>query len=250
MDIREVPQGNFNRHPWEISRTEMLLGTLDKYTGDIRKEADSLVVADIGAGDMYFDKVYLERFPQDKIFAVDIGYTDFSSDRDNLFMSNTLEQVPEPLFDMTFSLNSLEYIPDEKEFLKKLSNRLRPGGLIFFILPAHRFLFSEHDVFVKGLRRYGRKEFKRLIESVDELELLDSFYFYASLFAIRGAEKMLRIPTDRAQKNVPSWRYSAEHPVTRLFTAFLNADFKLCYLLSRLKIRVPGLSILAVCVRK
>lgn len=129
MDIREVPQGNFNRHPWEISRTEMLLGTLDKYTGDIRKEADSLVVADIGAGDMYFDKVYLERFPQDKIFAVDIGYTDFSSDRDNLFMSNTLEQVPEPLFDMTFSLNSLEYIPDEKEFLKKLSNRLRPGGL-------------------------------------------------------------------------------------------------------------------------
>jgi len=146
-------------------------------------------------------------------------------------------------------MNLMEYIQDERDFLEDLAAKIQPGGTLFFILPAFQFLFSEHDRYVKGLRRYSLSKFKKMIKDVKGIELQVSFYFYSTLFTIRAIKKILCIPTDKDQRNVPVWKYPEDHCVTKVITALLNADYRIWYFLQQIGLKLPGLSMFAICRR-
>lgn len=247
MDIREVPQGAFNRHPWEISRAEMTISIMANCLSDIHKKSKGLNVVDIGAGDMYFDKEYLQLFPNDKVWAIDNEYKAFISGHDHICMAKEIDEINGVKFDVAILMNLMEYLHDEVRFLKELTTHMQQGGKMFFILPAYSFLFSEHDVYVKGLRRYSFKSFEEIIKKAQGVDLQDSFYFYFSLFSVRAMEKLLHMPADKTQKKVPLWKYPATHFYTRAITAMLNADFHVWRLLQKTGIKLPGLSLFAVC---
>jgi hypothetical protein len=52
------------------------------------------------------------------------------------------------------------------------------------------------------------------------------------------------------QTGVGSWRLGEKHPATRTICAVLNIDFFICGLLAKLRVRLPGLSLLAVCRKR
>ncbi len=247
MDIREVPEGEFNRHPWEISRAKMTISIMASCLRDIHKDSQGLNIADIGAGDMYFDKEYLKVFPKDRIWAIDDEYKVFTSEHDHILIAKAISEFSGEKFDVAVMMNLMEYIPDEVRFLEELITHMQPDGILFFILPAYSYLFSQHDVYVKGLRRYNHRSFKKIIENTRGVELKTSFYFYSSLFIIRTFKRVLRIPTDTDQRKVPLWKYSADHFYTRAITAMLNIDFHVWRLLQKTGIKLPGLSLFAVC---
>ena len=249
MDIREVPFGNMNRHPWEISKTTETIKIITEYFAGIHDSGQNLIIADIGAGDMYFDKEYLERFPDDTIYAIDNEYKSFSSGCKNLYMAQSIEELNEVNFDAVVLMNLMEYIQDEREFLENLTTRMHPGGTLIFILPAFQFLFSEHDRYVKGLRRYSIKRFKKILKDVKGIELQVSFYFYSTLFLVRAIKKVLHIPTDKDQRNVPVWKYPRNHCVTKVITALLNADYRIWRFLQQIGLKIPELSMFAICKR-
>lgn len=250
MDIREVPDGEFNRHPWEISRTKQTISVVAKYLTELYIDKNKLAIANIGAGDMYFDKEYLKCYPEDTIYAIDCEYKMFSSGADNIYMANDINKFNNVSFDVVILMNLMEYIQDETSFLEGLATHMQHGGIVFFILPAFQFLFSEHDKYVKGLRRYSDRRFKKKMKDIKGLEFQESFYFYSTLFLIRAIKKVLGIPTDKDQKNVPAWKYSRDHIITRLLTGLLNFDFRVCLGLQRIGLKLPGLSLFVVCVRE
>jgi len=64
----------------------------------------------------------------------------------------------------------LEHIPDEDRFLSALLFHLAPRGKLILNVPAGRWAFSEYDVAVGHVRRYGIEEL-RSVALRNEIEM-------------------------------------------------------------------------------
>lgn len=247
MDLREVSNENIERHPWELSRTRKIMDVCKTALASLHTKGD-LKIANIGAGDTYFDQCYLSEFPSDFIYAVDTGYDNLDADVPNIQKVHDLSSVSvEDKLDAIFMMDSLEYMPDDAAYLKNILEKVRPGGKLIFTLPAYQFLFSDHDVHVENLRRYSVSSFQKITSQVPTLRILDFHYFYFSLFCVRFLKKILHIPIDKDQKITAAWKYGRKNIITVFLTACLNADYWVCKQLHFLRIFIPGLSLVVVC---
>lgn len=250
MDINEYTGNRIHRHPWELSRSSCILSEIAPYIRKLGGENRALRFIDIGPGDLYFDRLLLRTFPSHVLYAVDIGYKKQKQIRENIHLYRTLEETDARDLDYGLMMDSLEYMPDDDSYLRKISARIRPGGYLFFTLPAFRFLFSDHDRIVKNLRRYDRTGFENLMRRLGNWSVVKSHYFYTSLFLVRLMQKTLRLPIDPEHKVTTGWRFGKKHPVTRLVVAALNFDYRIHRILDASGIRLPGLSLFVVCQKQ
>jgi SAM-dependent methyltransferase len=97
----------------------------------------------------------------------------------------TLDDVKElGLFDTLLYIDVLEHIEHDREELVKASGRLRPGGHLVVLSPAHPFLFSPFDRAIGHFRRYTRKSLVALEPpdlEIAKIRYLDSVGIIASL---------------------------------------------------------------------
>ena len=247
MDLNETTEEVVNRHPWELSRTGCVLSVFSKYLEKLHKNQEGKRYINVGAGDLYFDKVLLGKYEKDEVHAVDLGYKELGAEGSNIRKYHYLEEIEDGKFDYAIMMDSLEYMKDDVAYVTKVSSRLRKGGYFFFTLPAFPMLFSEHDVHVKNLRRYSRQSFYKLIGQVPGLEIKEDYNFYTSLFLVRFLQKFLHLPIDKEQKVTAKWGFKETGLITRFFTGCLNLDFAVNKALSKIGIRLPGLSMLVVC---
>lgn len=63
---------------------------------------------------------------------------------------------PDAAFDAVICSDVLYHLDDDQAALKELYRVLRSGGTLVVNVPAHRWLWSYHDVTVHGRRRYER----------------------------------------------------------------------------------------------
>jgi SAM-dependent methyltransferase len=63
---------------------------------------------------------------------------------------------PAPAFDAILYLDVLEHIADDAGEVREAALRLRPGGVLAVLAPAHRWLFSAFDAALGHHRRYTR----------------------------------------------------------------------------------------------
>lgn len=247
MDLNETTEEVLNRHPWELSRTGCVLNALSGYMDDLHKNRKSKCYINIGAGDLYFDGVLLAKYKDDELYAVDLAYKDLVSEETNIHKFHYFEEIGNQKFDYAIMMDSLEYMENDVDYVTKVSSHLRKGGYFFFTLPAFPVLYSEHDVHVKNLRRYSRKSFYEVIHQVPGLKIKEDFNFYTALFLIRFFQKFLHLPIDKNQKVTAHWYFKEKGLITRFFTGLLNLDFAVNKAFSKIGIRLPGLSMLAVC---
>jgi SAM-dependent methyltransferase len=81
-------------------------------------------------------------------------------------------------------IDVLEHIENDSDELAAAAERLRPGGCIVALSPAHPYLFSPFDEAVGHFRRYTRTSITAITPKTLELcrlELLDSVGYFASL---------------------------------------------------------------------
>lgn len=65
-------------------------------------------------------------------------------------------------FDLIVMLDVLEHIDDDLKTLTVLKNQLHKGGQLLITVPAFRFLWSSHDVFVHHKRRYHLPDLQKI----------------------------------------------------------------------------------------
>jgi SAM-dependent methyltransferase len=116
------------------------------------------------------------------------------------FVCGTLDTLnPSDLFDTLIYIDVLEHIEDDRGELSKAASRLRAGGRLIVLSPAHQRLFTPFDAAVGHFRRYDRAMLRRITPPdlpVERLLYLDS----AGLLLSAGNAVLLRqsMPT-RAQ---------------------------------------------------
>lgn len=73
--------------------------------------------------------------------------------------------LPANCIDLITALDLIEHIRDDAGLLGEFHRVLRPGGLALMSVPAHKNLWSSHDVALHHHRRYEKTEFRALVEA-------------------------------------------------------------------------------------
>ena len=78
-----------------------------------------------------------------------------------------LEHLPFPPaeFDLLFALDVLEHIEDDAGALAELRRVSAPGAALVVTVPAHQWMWTEHDVQLHHVRRYARPEIEERARS-------------------------------------------------------------------------------------
>lgn len=72
---------------------------------------------------------------------------------------------PDERFDVVISCDVLEHIEGDRQAMAEMVRVLKPGGICVLTVPAHRWLWSEHDEALDHLRRYEAAGLRDLIEA-------------------------------------------------------------------------------------
>jgi SAM-dependent methyltransferase len=82
-------------------------------------------------------------------------------------------------FDLVVCMNVLEHIEDDLGALSHMVRLVRPGGVLFLLVPAHQFLYTPFDRESGHYRRYSRRHMQGLMRraALGEGWKLRQFYF-------------------------------------------------------------------------
>ena len=122
--------------------------------------------------------------------------------------------------------------------LRSMRACLKPGGVLLLNLPAYPWLLSGHDHAVDNVRRFGRKEVRRMLEGAGFAQLRVG-YWNSLLFPLMVLQRL----THRGRKSDVTLLPA---PIERLFGAAIAFESRL----REFGLRFPfGGSILATAVR-
>lgn len=121
-------------------------------------------------------------------------------------------------FDLVLASDVLEHLENDAAAVREVSRVLKKGGLFIATVPAHKYLWSYHDVALHHKRRYTKKEFSNLLKQtfdVEQLSWIHSVIFLPTLL-VRGIKTVFG-------KNAGESDVKKINPV-------LNVIGKICYL--------------------
>ncbi len=104
--------------------------------------------------------------------------------------SCTIAELPaNQAFDCILYIDVLEHIEDDHGELRRAAERLRPGGYVVVLSPAHSFLFSEFDRQIGHFRRYDTKTLTAVSPASTQLHKL--FYLDSLGIMLSLANRLL-----------------------------------------------------------
>ena len=222
---------NINRHPWELSRVECLIKEIKNYHNGKN-------ILDIGCGDSYLDYRLMNEINDiDKFYGIDI-YAKEEFNDGKYFVVNNYNSLKNKFFDTILMFDVLEHVENDSDFLKNtVAPMLKDNGKIIMTVPAYQCLFSKHDEKLKHYRRYNIKMVKEACKKSD-FNIINSHYFYASLFPLRLVSKLLN-----KDNKINEWKKDNNHILTIFMKSILNLDYTLCKKMNKLSF---GLSLFIV----
>jgi trans-aconitate methyltransferase len=259
MDLVEVQkrQGiQIARHPWELARLEVVSDILK----NVLQNKKDFTVLDIGCGDIFFISSLAERYPEATFYAIDIAFTDEiiaklkgESKGKKIHLFKTLDEAGNHLTkaaDLVLLLDVVEHIEDDKGFLRSLYNNrsIDKNTRIMITVPAYQSLFCSHDHFLGHYRRYTNKTLLKTIEECG-FQKLNLGYFFLSLVPPRILqvlkEKISKPSLEHETTGLVEWNKG--DGITGMIKGILYLDYKFTNLLSKIGIKLPGLSNYILC---
>jgi len=141
-------------------------------------------VLDVGAGSGVFSKFLLENDLAASARCVDTAYPfdDKSEIHHNKKISfvKSVDNIDEAVILM---IDVLEHIEDDHDFLKYYVDRIPDGSYVLMSVPAFKFLWSGHDIFLEHKRRYTLSELEALAKN-SGLKVIQGRYFFGLLFPL------------------------------------------------------------------
>ncbi len=251
MDLSEFSRledkANYQRHPWETSRKNVLRAFLRQAGIDFPIER----IVDIGSGDAYVIHTLVEENLAKEYYAIDTAYTpevveQLKKNNNNsqvVYFQNLQEyltKVTEKKPTLFLCMDVLEHLEDEHIILGDLTQESN-DNFYFFAVPAFQSVFSSHDVILGHYRRYTLGQLKAVLTR-NQFRVIDQGYYFTSLLVFRHLDKWFK--KDR-NKTVVDWKGGKLK--TGLVNTMLSADFKIALILRKIGITVPGLSCYCLC---
>lgn len=166
-------------------------------------------ILDVGAGSGFFSSYLLEHATAQEAWCVDINY---EADSDVTCADKPLhfrKSVGELDADLLLFMDVLEHVEDDAGLLMEYAAKVPKGAKILVSVPAFKFLWSGHDVFLGHYRRYTLKEVRAVLTKAG-LSVIDGGYFYGFVFPIAASIRMMQNiffkgsePKSQMQKHSP-----------------------------------------------
>ncbi|MDR1989672.1 MAG: class I SAM-dependent methyltransferase [Acidobacteriaceae bacterium] len=255
MDLVEAKARGFDepvRHWWERARVRLALDLVRAHG----RLSPGDVVLDVGCGDTFVVEHCARVCPQVMFYAVDSAFTPelIAAFRRRLRVPNvrlfsSLGDVPrERPARLVLLMDVLEHVADDVAMLRDIEARvsLMDDCRFLITVPAYQQLFSSHDTFLGHYRRYTRRMLRQTMTAARLTPVVDG-YLFASLLPLRYAqvlrEKLFGVPHG-ATTDLATWK---NETLAHALSAVLVAEGRVVMRLARRGIRVPGLSVVAVC---
>lgn len=182
MDLKEedILGGDIGRHWYYRAKA----AALRRMVAGLRPQR----LLDVGAGSGFFSRHLLSCGAQSAL-CVDIGY---ERDRDD-------NEAGKPVLyrrdceatdcDLVLMMDVLEHVDDDAGLVRHYAAKVSPGAHFLVTVPAFRFLWSGHDVFLEHKRRYTLAEIERTMRE-GGLETVKSAYYFGLIFPLAAAVRL------------------------------------------------------------
>lgn len=249
MDLTEfdriIDKNKYNRHPWEISRRDVLFKLLK--SSKIKFPVKRIV--DIGGGDAFIiNEIYKQNLAQE-YFTIDTAYSSeiilqlqanygeksihYVQNLNDYFTNFPLEE--NVLF---LCMDVLEHLENENEILKHLTQK---NNYFLFAVPAFQFVFSNHDVLLGHYRRYNLKQLQQVLQQYN-FEIQSNGYYFTSLLFVRWLESVFN---KNKKASIDNWTGSIFK--SKLISSVLQLDFRFAQVLQKFGFKIYGLSCYCIC---
>jgi SAM-dependent methyltransferase len=152
-----------NKHFWYVSRKELILDFLKRYSPDLSKAR----MLEIGCGNGNV-LAYLQQHGVNveggDIFLDTLKFCRQKASLVTLYQVDALSLPFHDEYDLIGVFDVLEHIGDDDKALAEINRALKTGGDLILTVPSHKFLWSYFDERANHKRRYNRDEL------VDKLE--------------------------------------------------------------------------------
>jgi 2-polyprenyl-3-methyl-5-hydroxy-6-metoxy-1,4-benzoquinol methylase len=178
MDIKEekILGSSVDTHWYYVSKNKAIQRLLSALS---RRN-----VLDVGAGSGVFSKFLLDSDIAESARCVDTAYPFTHNverhNNKNISFVKSIENVDETVILM---IDVLEHIEDDLNFLKHYVDLMHDGSYILMSVPAFKFLWTGHDIFLEHKRRYTLPELEALAKN-SGLRVIQGRYFFGLLFPL------------------------------------------------------------------
>jgi len=146
-------------------------------------------ILDVGAGSGFFSRHLLTDAGAQSALCVDIGY---ERDRDE-------SEAGKPVLyrrdcqatdcDLVLMMDVLEHVDDYTGLVRHYAAKVPPGAHFLVTVPAFRFLWSGHDVFLEHKRRYTLSGIEQTLRDAG-LEVVKGAYYFGLVFPLAAAVRL------------------------------------------------------------
>jgi len=133
-------------------------------------------------------------------------------------------------FDLILALDLIEHVQQDRALLKEFYRICAPGGRVLITVPAHPFLWSEHDEALHHYRRYRKKPFLQMLKDCGFAPLRYTYAIsalYYPIVAFRLLQRLVK-PNPRRPKThlieLPNWLNALLIQLLRLEGAVLRRN--------------------------
>ena len=128
----------------------------------------------------------------------------------------TWEKARNKYYDKVIMADVLEHIKNDELALLTALSKLKQGGKLIITVPAHQFLYNEHDKNLGHYKRYSIQDFQRMTfnmtfdEKIHNCDLKETIFYWntwlflpISLFKLKN--KLFPCKTKSDFRKLPDW---------------------------------------------
>jgi 2-polyprenyl-3-methyl-5-hydroxy-6-metoxy-1,4-benzoquinol methylase len=189
MDLKEedILGADIGRHWYYRSKA----AALRQMVGRLRPQR----LLDVGAGSGFFSRHLLSDGGAQSALCVDIGY---ERDRDEAVGGKAVlyrRDCGATDCDLVLMMDVLEHVDDDAGLVRHYATKVPSGAHFLVTVPAFRFLWSGHDVFLEHKRRYTLPEIEQTMRDAG-LEVVSGAYYFGLILPLAAVIRLATRSTE------------------------------------------------------
>ncbi len=194
MDLKELECGVDPHRNWYYQ--SKLIPLIRFFEKAVENRSEKVDVIDFGAGNGFFSKELLKRFPEkiETVRLVDIEYEKREVSADGkIVKSKYVEENERPC--VVILMDVIEHIENDEAALRQIQKVLKDQPPFFLTVPAFQSLWSGHDIFLEHFRRYKVPHLEGVLKKAD-FGTKKGYYIFSGIFPlvwlVRSVKNMFR----------------------------------------------------------